>query len=502
MPFIFNNRAVSHLVKGITSGETELRINQADFEQFNRYGAGGDAFMFCVLRGPTGREIVKIIPDESNYPPDPYLVCERGQGGTVAEAWPAGTLLYLCTTADHYSELIQPDAIRQVEFNPNGVLTPAYVGEKIMQYTGCAVRWWQGFTDTDPYWHLIAGEPCAGENFENPTGSFVSNVWMPVPPVIPTWLPVAKERYPTGPQYWQAGPLTNFNNTAYYWQAAGSPPLTVILDVYRNGGPDLRASWPFPAIQIRGMRVHSHNGANIPKVEIDMGPGPPGWETCTKQFLNVVSGSDLEFNLSACDPGYTSTEIYGVRIEVNSGQHIELIEVADEGQADFWGEIGNIYVPIADPVCFDVLLGSFDLGGGPTPPGYVGSFGGGVYTLILGMYVNPGTIDNRTVCGNYPSPPPPWGRRLQYIHFTDFNDVVIDDIEIYVTFGPTGSIPWLNTDGYGRHSVKMSDLTSWQDRRIDWYPFNMNEWSDISQITLRSSNHFRISSIRVWDNGP
>jgi hypothetical protein len=178
MPFIFNNRAVSHLIKAVDSGDTELRITQADFEQFNRYGAGSDDFMFCVLRGPTDREIVKIIPSQVNYAPDPYLVCERGQGGTPAEAWPAGTLIFLCTVADHYSELIQPDAIRQIEFNPNGVLSPNYAGEKVFQYAGCAVRWWQSFNATDPYWHLIAGEPCPpDEEFVNPTGTFVSKVW-------------------------------------------------------------------------------------------------------------------------------------------------------------------------------------------------------------------------------------------------------------------------------------------------------------------------------------
>ncbi|GAG45866.1 unnamed protein product, partial [marine sediment metagenome] len=107
MPFIFNNRAVAHLEKAITDIETQLRIPLAAFEQFNRYGAGADAFMFCVLRGPVEREIVKIIPDQSNYGPDPYLVCERGQGGTGSQAWPAGTLLFLSTTADHYSSIIQ-----------------------------------------------------------------------------------------------------------------------------------------------------------------------------------------------------------------------------------------------------------------------------------------------------------------------------------------------------------------------------------------------------------
>lgn len=177
MPFIFNNRAVTHLIKSVTASETELRINQAEFEQFNRYGADPDDFMFCVLRGPTDREIVKIIPDEANYAPDPYLVCERGQGGTVAQDWPAGTLLFLSTTADHYESLFQPDGTRQIDFNPNGVISPNYRGEKILQYAGCQIRWWQSFDAVNPYWHLIAGLPCGDEEFVDPGWGF-SPVWI------------------------------------------------------------------------------------------------------------------------------------------------------------------------------------------------------------------------------------------------------------------------------------------------------------------------------------
>jgi len=506
MPFIFNNRAVSHLEKAITDTETELRIPLADFEQFNRFGSGADAFMFCILRGPIEREIVKIIPDESNYPPDQYLVCERGQGGTVAQDWPAGTLLYLSTTADHYSSIIQRGNERTVGFNPNGVISPDYAGEKIMQDLGCAVRWWQAITPVDPYWHLIAGEPCAGELFENPTGFFISDVWIPAPAIIPTWLPITKERYPTGPQYWQPDGHESFINPQYYWQSNNDDPPNLIhtFDVYRNGGPDLRANWPISAVNIRGLRIYTGNASVLPRVEIDMGPGPPGWQLCTKTFLNVASGADIEFELPTCDPGYTSDEIYGIRVWTGTGasNQITLIEVADADQTDLWKSLNNqiCWTPVAGQ-------GTWGTGGGGTPPGWVSSFDpgflGGKYILNLQMYINPGTIDNRTACPNYPSPPPDWGRRLQYVRFTEYSaDITFDRLELYISEGPSGPVPWLVTAGYLKIGMKMSAFNDWFSRRIDWYRFNLNDWVDIAGIRMWAPLPFRISQMDFWDNGP
>lgn len=180
MPFIFNNRAVSHLAQAINSSATQIKIDAKDYELFNRLGAGADDFMFCVLRGPEDREIVKIIPDQGAYPPaaNTFLKCERGQGGTAAEDWPAGTLIFLSTVADHYSEIVQRGNIRQVDYNPNGVLSPLFHGEEILQYAGCEIRWWKSIDATNPYWHLIAGEPCGTEEFVNPTGDYISSVWI------------------------------------------------------------------------------------------------------------------------------------------------------------------------------------------------------------------------------------------------------------------------------------------------------------------------------------
>lgn len=179
MAYKFNKSGISHLSFAITDSETELRIPWPDFNNFMRSGAIAGDTMFAILRDPEWREIIEIdLANSFSGLTDKYLKINRGQGGSSARDWPAGTLIFLSTHADHYNSLLQPEGARQIDFNPNGVLSPDYAGEKILQYAGCQVRWWQAITAADPYWHLIAGEPCAGEEFVNPTGTFVSSVWI------------------------------------------------------------------------------------------------------------------------------------------------------------------------------------------------------------------------------------------------------------------------------------------------------------------------------------
>ena len=178
MPVInFNNRGVSHLQFAIGVSSTEIRIPWADFSQFiNPQAIDGDT-MWAVLRDPIVREIVKIDLANSNLnEATAFLKVERAQGGTTAQMWPAGTLIFLTTHADHYEILFQPDGTRQIDFNPNGVVSPLYRGEKILQYAGCGVRWWMSFDAVNPYWQLIAGEPCAGEEYIDPGWGF--RVWI------------------------------------------------------------------------------------------------------------------------------------------------------------------------------------------------------------------------------------------------------------------------------------------------------------------------------------
>jgi hypothetical protein len=178
MSFLFNNRAISHLSFPITDEDSEIRIPWQDFNSFMRSNARSGDSMIAILRGPIEREIVGIdLVNSFSGTTDKYLKVARGQGGTSSMAWPAGTLLFISTHADHYESLFQPEGTRQIDYNPNGVLSPLYAGEKIFQYGGCEIRWWMSFDAVNPYWHLIAGLPCEGEIYADPGWGFP--VWNP-----------------------------------------------------------------------------------------------------------------------------------------------------------------------------------------------------------------------------------------------------------------------------------------------------------------------------------
>lgn len=175
---LFNNKGFSHLTASIGVFETELRVAWNDYQNFIVPDADSGDLIYAILRDPVDREIVAIdIFNSVDGLNDKYLKVIRAQGGSSAKAWPSGTLLFLSTHADHYEALFQPDSARQIDFNPNGVLSPNYAGEKILQYTGCEIRWWMSFDAVNPYWQLIAGEPCDGEFFVDPGWGF--KVWVP-----------------------------------------------------------------------------------------------------------------------------------------------------------------------------------------------------------------------------------------------------------------------------------------------------------------------------------
>ena len=221
MSILFNKSGVSHLTAGVGSGDTELRIPWSEFEQFYRAGVTTGDLMYAILRGPVYREIVAIDLYQSyNGQADKYLKVLRGQGGTSSRAWPPGTLLFLSTHADHYNSIFQPDGTRQITFNPNGVLVPVYRGEKVLQYTGCGIRWFQSFDGVNPYWHLIAGEPCEGEVFQDPGWGFA------------VWYSAAAACWDgkTQPAFWTPGSADTIWNPVDEWWETTSPNKWLTLN--------------------------------------------------------------------------------------------------------------------------------------------------------------------------------------------------------------------------------------------------------------------------------
>ena len=168
----YSNIAKSSLLEAIDSDDTQVIIQAGGYEGFLRIDAD---YTYARLANAFQNELVKI--DLSNSGPHIKLVAgavtysgglsvARGQGGTQAVSWPRGSLIYIEVTADYLNEIIQRGLFRTIDYNPNGVLSPAYKGEKVYQSND--PRWWKSYNDTDPYWAMICGVAAEGETWRDP----------------------------------------------------------------------------------------------------------------------------------------------------------------------------------------------------------------------------------------------------------------------------------------------------------------------------------------------
>ena len=161
----FRNITKARLKEAISAGDTTIRLeNPADYPAFLK---SPGTYVYANLISHQYSEIVKIDVAASTVN---GLSVARGQESTVARAWGRGTWLYQDVSAAALGDFQQKGTFRTVEYNPNGVLTPAYAGEKIYQddLTDCKKRWWKSFNATDPYWTLIVGTICEGETLSYP----------------------------------------------------------------------------------------------------------------------------------------------------------------------------------------------------------------------------------------------------------------------------------------------------------------------------------------------
>ena len=158
-----SHKAVAHLATAITDDATLIAVHPTEYEPILS-AAPGD-HIYLLIRGLAARELVKVTIDWAAW--GGYLMIERAQGGTTAQAWPVGTMLFATTHADHFNSIIQAGG-RTIDYNPNEVLTPEYAGEKVYQSgpAGCE-RWWKSFNGTDYYWDLITGSPCSTETYQD-----------------------------------------------------------------------------------------------------------------------------------------------------------------------------------------------------------------------------------------------------------------------------------------------------------------------------------------------
>lgn len=142
----FKNDARSVLEKAALSTATTLQIVGGDFR---RFPSGGEFYL--NLLGATRNEVVKVTARNGDI-----LTVERGQNGTSAEDWPAGTLVYQTLPEVLLSNIAQVEDFRQGAYNPNGALTSLYFGEKFYQTDD--ELWWKAVAAGSTEWRLIAGE--------------------------------------------------------------------------------------------------------------------------------------------------------------------------------------------------------------------------------------------------------------------------------------------------------------------------------------------------------
>ena len=159
----FTHKAMAHLTAAITASALTISIQAAEYNEV--LSAQGDD-LYLMLRGPVNRELIKVDLSTSIW--GQVLNIERGQGGTIAAAWPQGSMLFATTHEDHYNSIMQAGAQRTIDYNPNEILSPLYAGEKIYQSgpAGCE-RWWKSFNAVNPYLDIVTGAPCGTEVYKS-----------------------------------------------------------------------------------------------------------------------------------------------------------------------------------------------------------------------------------------------------------------------------------------------------------------------------------------------
>lgn len=207
----YANRLYAHLTAAVTSGATTLSFYP---EEITNLLAGWQAssWLYLCIMDPTGDlEIVKMT-GLSGY----TLTVERGQGGTTARAWAAGSLVASRAVAEYLTRYLQKGVFRSGAYNPNSVLTGEYTGEKFYQTGPDALqrRWW--INTTGSKWRLLTGEPFGSEWTDGDGYVYYAPYWVEY----------------SDPSYW-----TPLNVT---WQEAGY----WLTDFNTEGSLTVLGDWP------------------------------------------------------------------------------------------------------------------------------------------------------------------------------------------------------------------------------------------------------------------
>lgn len=145
---VFNNMAYGRIKGGISVSTEIIELYPGDVQLFLPQWSSGKVMYLTITDSQNHIEVVKITGISGQK-----LTVLRGQDGSIARLWYDGAIINQRMPAGLLGAYIQKEAARQVAFNPNGVLTADYRGEKVFQ-TGQKI-WWKNVSGT--VWQLIAG---------------------------------------------------------------------------------------------------------------------------------------------------------------------------------------------------------------------------------------------------------------------------------------------------------------------------------------------------------
>lgn len=153
---VFPQLAYCRIKGGISAIDTTIPIYPGDASNLLPAWTSGQVFYLTITDAENHIEVVKVTDIKLKY-----LTVERGQDSTVARLWYDGAMMNPRLNTALLNASLQQGAERQVAFNPNGVLTPVYRGEKVFQTgpTDCEKRWFKNVEGTK--WRLVAGAACS-----------------------------------------------------------------------------------------------------------------------------------------------------------------------------------------------------------------------------------------------------------------------------------------------------------------------------------------------------
>jgi len=148
---LFNTLAQSRITEAITASDTSLTLIPGGALDFLPGWISGKEFYCTLVDASANREIIKVT-DISYH----TFTIERGQDGSSTRAWPTGTIVVQRCVAANFTRFMQKLDFRTINYDPNGVLTAAYPGEKVYDAgVGNCQTWWKHITGT--VWALIGG---------------------------------------------------------------------------------------------------------------------------------------------------------------------------------------------------------------------------------------------------------------------------------------------------------------------------------------------------------